>query len=169
MLVHDDLTLAPSLGALSLDRLAEFAMEEELIDTFESFPDYAIIIQSDMRFVLPHRQACTFLIGMLRGRSWYLDDSEVAPPLPEVDLQETEVQLFSDEAQGPRRHLESTLDALLTFTREVGIIEGYDKDADERTVRVDISACSMTMTFIDALGYLFDCAQHEMRSMTAIA
>jgi len=169
MLVNDDLATASTLGALSLDRLAEFAIEEELIDSFELYPDYAIIVQSDMRFVLPHRQACTFLIGMLRGRSWYLDDHSLASVSPKSGRPETDAPLFDEEGQGQRRNLESTLDALLTFTREVGIIEGYDKVALDRTVRIDIPACSTTMSFIDALGYLFDCVQHEMRSLAEYA
>ena len=159
---NDEITLA-SLGTLSIHRLAEFAMEEELIDGFYFLSEEATITQGDRRFVLPHRQACTFLIGMLRGRSWYLDD----PSQGVHDSADDEPTPGDDHPAGTGRDLESTLDALLTFTRDVGIIQGYEKDIDDRTVRIDISACSLSMSFADTLGYLLDCVQHEMRSMTA--
>ena len=165
---NDQIAVAATLGALSIPRLAEFAMEEELIDRFDFVSDEATITQGERRFVLPHRQACTFLIGMLRGRSWYLDDSDLQEIIQEESQAEVldPAETLTIDFTGSRRNLETTLDALLTFTREVGIINGFEKADDDRHVRIDIPACSIVMSYADALGYLFDCVQHEMRSMT---
>lgn len=145
------------LAKLSLRKLGAYAMEEELVEGIEIREDFVTIVQGDNRFVLPPSQASTFLIGMLRGRSWFVEEDPFAgpgdppmePPFPgDIDLR-----------------LSDTLDSLLNFTKEVGILESFEKNEAEATVRLDIAACSTTLSFTDALSYLIDCIQHEMRSL----
>lgn len=156
------------LAMLSLDNLAEFAIAEKLIDRFDVTGDHATFLQGEQRFRLPARQASTFLIGMLRGRSWYIDDSQTESPkhssaVPKLSLTPSETQ---PHEPGASRSIEATLDTLLTFTNDVGIILGYEKDAGRRLVKIDIPACSSVFSYVDAVGYLIDCLQHEVRSTT---
>lgn len=173
MKYHDSHARAGSLRRLSIDELGAYAIQEELIDAFEAFDDRAIITQGDHRFILPPRQASTFLIGMLRGRSWYVDDP--AAPAPDAKPIRRPAALRPsgrerDQESGAERSggqppLDMTLRSLLAFTREVGIIEGYDRDDEARTVRIDIAACSTNLSYTDAVDYLFDCIQEEMRTL----
>lgn len=161
--------MAP-LGTLSLDKLAELAIAEKLIDRFDVAGNRATILQRDKRFSLQSRQASTFLIGMLRGRSWYKDPQvESATHSPTLSaLAPTSAAIESEEG-GSTRSIEATLDALLTVTKDIGVILGYEKNAGNRIVQIDIPACSSVFSYVDAVGYLFDCVQHEVRSTTEAA
>lgn len=148
---------AGHLAGLSLHRLGAYAIEEELIEGIEIRPDHVTIVQGENRFVLPPRQASTFLIGMLRGRSWFFEPEELPAEPPQ-----TEVAPIIEQAVDPS--LESTVDSLLHFTTEAGILEGYEKDPATQSVRVDIPACSTRLSYTDALNFLLDCIQHELRA-----
>ena len=162
--MYDDIPArAGSLRRLSLDELATYAIKEQLIDGVDAFDDRVVITQGDHRFVLPPKQASTFLIGMLRGRSWYVEDdpavtSRAGTTSPLRSLSESDVS--SDV-----RPIDSTLKSLLAFTREVGIIKGFEQDKESRSVRIDISVCSTDLSYLEAVNYLFDCIQHEMRTL----
>lgn len=148
------------LARLSLHRLGGYAIEEELIDGIEIEEHRVTIIQGENRSVFPPKQASTFLLGMLRGRSWFAEPAE--PPVEAVKAEE--------EAEAPRsiafrELLDDALDSLLAFTKEVSILEDYEKDEDAETVRIDISACSTTLSYGDAMAYLLDCIQHELRAL----
>lgn len=152
------------LRRLTLDELAAYAIKEQLIDAVQALDDRVVITQGDHRFVLPPKQASTFLVGMLRGRSWYVDDdppaaSKAGRPFPLASIGEKK------EAAHELRPIDTTLQSLLAFTREVGIIQGYERDVEARTVRIDIPACSTSLSYVDAVHYLFDCIQHEMRTL----
>ncbi len=156
------------LTTLSLDKLAEFAIEEELIDRFEVGGNDVTIVQGDLQFRLPHRQASTFLIGMLRGRSWYVDDSSRGDAAdPEKVAKPGDASASVEETEpAAGRSIEATLEALLTFTKDTGIIKGYRKEPRDRIVQIDIPACSSVFSYVDAVSYLFDCVQHEVRITT---
>lgn len=174
MLHHDTHVRARSLRTLPLEELGRHALLHQLIDAFETFDDRVLITQGHNRFVLPHRQAVTFLIGLLQGRGW---------PGPAASHSASRRELESDRAMGrwldssapvpdpttidqlSPSALETTLRMLLTFTREVGIIEGYSFDEDVGSVRIEIKACSTELSYADAVAYLFDCIQFEMRSL----
>lgn len=171
MFNDDKPAIVASLASLSLDKLAQFAVEEALIDRFEVAGSDTTIIQGDQQFRLPHRQASTFLIGMLRGRSWYVDD-----PCGNVSTSDQSTDPIDDspigsppEASEEGRSLAATLDGLLTFAQNTGIIREYRKDPDDRTVQIDIAACSSVFTYVEAVSYLFDCVQHEVRTTTEAA
>lgn len=156
---------AGSLRRLSLEELAAYAIQEKLIDAFETFDDRAVITQGDHRFVLPPRQATTFLIGMLRGRSWYVEDRPSEPPIttyPSAPPLSAKEPSTSKSSPPP---LDTTLRSLLAFTYRVGIIEGYEPDDESRSVRIDIPSCSTSLSYAEAVSYLFDCIQHEMRTV----
>ncbi|MEX2400046.1 MAG: hypothetical protein WD423_04690 [Rhodothermales bacterium] len=167
------------LSSLSLHKLGAYAMEEELIEGIEIRDDVVTIVQGDNRFVLPPKQAATFLVGMLRGRSWFIQpgDPEGRPAEPGSDPSEPgedpaepgrDPEHAADEPGGGQgvhnQSLERTLDSLLAFAQDAGILDGYEKDAETQTVRIDIPACSTTLSYIDALGYLLDCIQYELRA-----
>lgn len=162
-------TVIAPLATLSLDKLAEFAIEEKLIDRFELAGSDVTIFQADRRFRLPHRQASTFLIGMLRGRSWYVDDPRRENAQSSAAGIHSEPVTADAEQPATARSIDATLEALLTFTKDVGIILGYRKDADSRSVHIDISACSSVFSYVDAVAYLFDCVQHQVRITTEAA
>ncbi len=147
------------LERLSLHRLGVFAMEEKLIEGLEIYEDHVTIIQDENRFLLPSNQASTFLIGMLRGRSWFIEDDEPFETRPASTEGSMDVP---DERIDPL--LQSTLNSLLELTKKVGILQGYEKDEQTHTVRIDIPACSTILPYGDALGYLIDCIQHELRT-----
>lgn len=162
---------ARSLRRLSVDELGAYALQEELIDAIETSKDRTVITQGDHRFVLHPRQATTFLIGMLRGRSWYADDPVAEPePAARGPAKATSIDPKERaESRSPTRAIDAppldlTLRALLAFTKEAGIIEDYHTDNEARAVRIDIAACSTHLTYVEAANYLFDCIQHEMRS-----
>lgn len=136
-------------------------MDEELIDGIEIEEDRVSIVQGENRFVFPPKKASTFLIGMLRGRSWFTESDK--------PTRATEVGEKEDAAE-PRRtafreSLEDALDSLLTFTKDVGILEDYEKHDETEAVRIDISACSTLLSYGDAVAYLLDCVQHELRTL----
>jgi hypothetical protein len=154
----DDPRDAGPLARLSLQRLGAYAIEEAFIDGIEIRPEHVTIIQGDHRFVLPPKQASAFLFGMLRGRSWFLEASE--PIEGHTTDPDTEA---AGGGAGPS--LVATLDSLLEFTKEIGILKSYEKDANARSVRIDISACSTTLSYTDTLHYLLDCIQDELRAL----
>lgn len=142
---------------LSLHRLGAYAIEEAFIDGIEIRPEAVTIIQGEHRFVLPPKQASAFLFGMLRGRSWFLEATEpIEEQTPDSDAGEAR--------GGGGSSLDATLDSLLEFTHEIGILVGYAKDESARTVRIDILACSTTLSYADALQYLLDCIEDELRT-----
>lgn len=167
MHTEDTHVRARSLRRLSVDELGAYALQEKLIDAIEAFDDRVLITQGHHRFVLPPRQAVTFLIGMLRGRTWYAD-----PPGPALAKTETGQFVHPRESRSldaaERTSFRPTLESLLAFASEVGIIEGFGWDRDTHTVRIDISACSTQLSDADALHYLFDCVQHEMRLLRSL-
>lgn len=138
-------------------------MEEKLIEGIEIQEDRVTIVQGENRFVLPPEQATTFLIGMLQGRSWFIEPEE--PATPELLAEEEEVPAVRDPSTSFHESLEGALDSLLTFTKEVGIVEDFEKHAQSETVSIDIRACSTTLSYGDALGYLLDCVQDELRTL----
>lgn len=151
---------AGPLAELSLHRLGAYAIEEELIEGIEIRPDHVTIMQGENRFMLHPKQASTFLIGMLRGRSWFFEQEDP------FETQASPATAADKKATRPAdRSLATTLDSLLEFSKEAGILEGFEKDEQNQSVRVDISACSTTLSYTDALGYLLDCIQHELRSL----
>ena len=176
MFRHDTHARARSLRHIPLEELGRYALDQRLIDGFDFFDDRVVITQGHHTFSLPRQQAVTFLVGMLQGRTWSSLES-LAHPGPTLGFSPERpgavpsgVALAGDlDARAIERltpsALESTLQSLLTFTRNVGIIEGYDLDEAEGTVRIDISACSTRLPYADAVSYLFDCIQYEMRAI----
>lgn len=158
--------MAP-LAAMPLDRLAEFAIEEKLIDRIDLAGAYVTIVQGETQFRFPDLHASTFLMGMLRGRSWYIDQPDGDDTIDWTSLAEHSppVTIAPPEDTVGHRSIEATLQALLTMTKDIGIIADYRTNACDRTVTVDISACSSTFAYVEALAYLFDCVQHEIRSI----
>lgn len=160
---------ARSLRRLSVDELGAYALQEELIDAIETSKDQVVIIQGDHRFVLRTRQATTFLIGMLRGRSWFVDDPHSSPASRGLEHATSIDPKQRAEPRSPTRANDAppqdvALRALLAFTKEAGIIEGFEGDEEARAVRIDIAACSTHLPYVEAVNYLFDCIEHEMRS-----
>lgn len=156
------------LTRLSLQKLGAYAIQEELIEGIEIREDRVVIVQGDNRFVLPPDRASTFLVGMLRGRSWFLDPEE---PLTIHAPEEPAPYRGGVQGHGSKTPtsdidytVERTLDSLLSFAMEAGIIDGYEKDAAAQTVKIEVPACSTTLSYPDTLAYLLDCIQYELRA-----
>lgn len=162
---EDDLPRSGRLARLSLRALAEYARREELIDNLDELGDHVVITQADNRFVLPKHQASTFLIGMLRGRSWFVDEPE-EPPRPAPQAAKAGPTSWGSQ-EDARRTLDQMLDSLLRFATETNIIEGYEKHESDRLVNIHISAVSTELSYADALNFLLDCIQYEFRKLAA--
>ncbi len=158
-----------------LDRLIAFAMREMLIDGVEEHGSEVVLLQGARRVRLSHRQASVFLVGMLRGRSWYagaLMESEDAPAETDADEGSPGAQPEASPAEASPaeaapsedRGTEAILDALLAYAREAGLIEHFDKNARAAEVTLWITACKSTMPFGEAVTYLFDCVQDHVRA-----
>jgi hypothetical protein len=156
-----------NLESLPLDQLIAFAIGEAMIDGFERTAEEIVLIQGTRQFRLPHQRAALFLVGMLRGRAWYVEDDEAGSAMPTVGLPAEAGG--RDEPDRWRRlatghSIETTLDALLAFTSATGLIEGFEKDARSRAVRIQIPACTSTLSYTDAVAYLFDCVEEHVRA-----
>lgn len=167
-----------NVRGLSLEKLVAFATEEQLVDDVRVEGEQVVIRQGNDVFRIPRRLAATFLVGMLRGRSWFLEDdaeelaAEAAGEEPEADApddtpdeaaEEEQPDEVEGEDEGEAVGIVRTLDALLAFTIDVGLILSYEKHPERREVLIQIPACEASLSYADAVNFLFDCVQDHLQ------
>ena len=151
----------------SVGEILDQLLTDELIDACHITGDHVTIIQGTKRHVFPYQQARTFLMGMLRGRSWNLNPSNQEQPfshLRAIDKNreaDTEKRRLSYGSRG----VEPALDELLEMAREMELIEGFEKSADEHTVTVILSACQTQMSYEEAITFLAECVLYKLNSL----
>ena len=151
----------------SVGEILDQLLSDELIDACHITGDHVTIIQGPKRHVFPYQQARTFLMGMLRGRSWNLNPSGHEQPfshLRAVDKNresEPEKQRLSYGLPG----IEPALDELLEIAKNMELIEGFEKSAGERNITVILSACQTQMSYEEAITFLAECVLYKLNAL----
>lgn len=134
---------------VSLGRLIELALEDLLIEACYLDDDYLVVVLGGTCFSFSYPDARTFLIGVLRGRSWYCDRQPEQLP--------TRVRLT--EQPWPQ---EATLDDLLSYANMLGLIEDYTRHPAVGSVTIRSATFTCTMTYAEAIDFLADGIQEEL-------
>lgn len=178
---------------LSVGELLDQLLADSLIDACHITGDTVTIVQGTKRHNFPYAQARTFLLGMLRGRSWNLnpnqnDGDEAKSPLRAVEKErenaEATADPFSSDAPASAasdapasaasqhgagaklaRSLAPALDELLSMAEELELIEGHDKNTADQWVMIHLSACQTQMQFDEAVVFLSECILYKLTSL----
>ncbi len=175
---------------LSVGDLLDQLLADDLIDACHITGDFVTIVQGTKRHRFPYGQARTFLMGMLRGRSWNLKADETDPE--RGFLRQRGVQRRSDDVRAvlkavaeenrdpnhrldiedpppaPNRFLQSitpALDELLGMAVNMELIESSSKAASGRMVTISLSACQTKMRIDEAVVFLTECILHKLSAM----
>lgn len=125
---------------LSVGEIAEQLLRDGLIDVCELRKEHVVLLQDGKRHTFSYRDAHTFMLGIVRGRSW--------TPLLAAD---------------PRR-LHAVLDDLADTARSLDLIRRFENIGDGQ-VRITLSACQAELPDEEAVAFLADCILHRFKSM----
>ncbi|MEX0601119.1 MAG: hypothetical protein WD021_07960 [Rhodothermales bacterium] len=138
-----------------IDRL----LEKSLIDACHMTREYVTVVQGTKRHSISYKKARTFLMSLLRGRSWEQNASTSA----EAELMPLRAV---SAARGLRTETDRTadpaLDELLRVAAEMHLIKEYARDAETRSVAIELAACRIEMREAEAVAYLAECILHEL-------
>ena len=158
-----------SLDDHSLDTLISMALAESLVENVRIEGDRIILSQRKEDFQLGRSQARIFLIGMLRGRSWYQTLEQEVPHAARDESLAERIEEGPVDRQNPQksnkgyfRGVSSMLNALLSYTKAEGWILDYRRDDAAQTVEIDLTACSISLNFEEAVVYLTGCIQDHV-------
>lgn len=173
---------------LSVGELLDQLLADSLIDACHITGDNVTIVQGTKRHSFPYGQARTFLMGMLRGRSWNLKASEPEgdyglPPLRAIEKRreeaiaalagtDTDVTETYSEPQRPAsasrqyvRALGSALDELLVMAVDMDLIESSSINEVDQTVTIVLSACQTQMQYDEAVVFVTECILYKLNAM----
>ena len=159
----------------SVGEILDQLLSDELIDACHITGEHVTIVQGTKRHTFPYQQARTFLMGMLRGRSWNLNPRPEAEepgvsPLRAIDKKREASSVRTENASGSISvtqygSLEPALDELLEMSREMELIEGHEKDMEGRIVTIILSACQTKMSFEEAITFLAECVLYKLNTL----
>lgn len=175
---------------LSVGDLLDQLLADSLIDACHITGDFVTIVQGTKRHSFPYRQARTFLVGMLRGRSWNLkgdegahdrairtmravenrtDESGTQIPAPAATQglrqEATAGERTAASFGTPVRLIGPALDELLAMAVDMELIEGSSKDHTGNTVTIVLSVCQTQMQFDEAVVFLTECILYKLNAM----
>lgn len=156
----------------SVGEILDQLLSDELIDACHITAAHVTIVQGSTRHTFPYQQARTFLMGMLRGRSWNLNprhEGEELGASPRRALEKARKTSFAGKERGSGSKspsmpgsIEAPLDELLDMSREMELIEGYEKDRESNFVTIILSACQAKMSFEEAITFLAECVLYKL-------
>lgn len=152
----------------SLGELLEQAIRESLIDECTLSSDRVTVRQGGKHRVFDFEKARAYLLGLLQG--WWT----LVPGLAEGSAQrgwsstaDPVEEEHPPQGEAPPTEivdLEGFVDALIHFAEERGIVDGAERDAEERVVLVRLSeGTSDTMSYAEAASFLADSILYELR------
>lgn len=147
----------------SIGNILERLLADRLIDACHMTIDYVTIVQGTKRYSFALRKARTFLLGMLRGRSWNPERPSDASTRDVSTLRAVDT-MRAIEVSGTEP-FEPALDGLLHIATYMRIIEGHERDPGAGSVTISLSACETEMRENEAIAFLAECILHKLEEL----